>query len=238
MEEKYEFLEKEQSPAIRFLLAKTDRLEKELAELKKDYGRLCQNDSVMRTESSVAFKRLDKQEEEIKELKLIITNLCNECQRLYQTGFSNGVEVARKEYSDELEKLEDMGFISYHGFLKSESKEEFDKWAEANIGKFERTNILTKKEIYNLMKVTQIDPVEAEYYRQVDKAVKEQTLSDLYPTMHCATGSCGGCNELYLVDVKACSGDLFKYTCKKKNITILSNITPKPENFTKEFKKE
>lgn len=102
-------------------------LEKELAELKKDYGRLCQNDSVMRTERSVAFKRLDKQDEEIKELKLLITNLHQECQRLYQTGFSNGVEVARKEYANEFKKLEDRGLISCHGFLKSESDTALDK---------------------------------------------------------------------------------------------------------------
>ena len=54
------------------------------------------------------------------------------------------------------------------------SVEAWHKWVEANYGKFERTNILTKEEIYNQMKVTQIDPVEAEYYRQVDKAIKEE----------------------------------------------------------------
>lgn len=66
------------------------------------------------------------------------------------------------------------------------------------------------------------------------KSVQEQTLSDLYPTMHCAIGTCGGCDELYVHDGKGCLGDLFKYTCKKKDITILYNTTPKPENFVKE----
>lgn len=179
---------------------KFEFLEKELETLKKDYGRLCQNDSVMRREQSVAFKRLDKQDEEIKELKLIITKLHQERQRLYQTGFSNGVEVARKEYADEFKKLEDRGLISCHGFLKSESNDTLDKlaesmfnqlgihtdklepvsatkmadeawykWVEANVGKFERRNLLTKEEVYNLMKATQIDPVEADYYNQVNK---------------------------------------------------------------------
>lgn len=78
-----------------------------------------------------------------------------------------------KEYSGGLKRLEDMGFISCHGFLKPETKNTWEKWAEENVGKFERTNILTKKELYNQMKVTQIDPVEAEYYRQVDKAIKD-----------------------------------------------------------------
>ena len=105
-------------------------LEKELAELKKDYGRLCQNDSVMRTESSVAFKRLDKQDEEIKELKLIITNLYQECQRLYQTGFSNGIETAKKEISDDIKRLADLGLISYHGFLDSEPNDALKKLSE------------------------------------------------------------------------------------------------------------
>lgn len=113
-------------------------------------------------------------EQRVKILEETVRNLQIECQRLYQIGFSNGVEVARKEYADELKRLEDMGFISYHGFLKPESKEEFDKWVELNYSKFERTNILTKEELYNQMKVTQIDPVEDEYYRHVDKCLKEE----------------------------------------------------------------
>ena len=62
-------------------------------------------------------KRLDILEETVRNLQI-------ECQRLYQTGFSNGVEVARKEYSDELKRLEDMGFISTHGFLRDKTADD------------------------------------------------------------------------------------------------------------------
>ena len=196
MEEKeVEFLEKEQSPAVRFLLAKTDRLE-------KDYGRLCQNDSIMRTELHVAIKRLDKQNEEINDLKLIITKLHNECQRLYMTGFSNGVEVAKEEYAAELKRLEDTGLITCHGFLRNEevdkltatlydqlgihtnkiepasatfvADEAWRKFAEVHVDNFKRGDILSKEQLYNQMKVTPIDPVEADYYKQVDKAIKDE----------------------------------------------------------------
>ena len=62
-------------------------------------------------------KRLDILEETVR-------NLQQECQRLYQTGFSNGVEVARKEYADELKRLEDKGFISTHGFLRDKTADD------------------------------------------------------------------------------------------------------------------
>lgn len=48
-------------------------LEERVKILEKDYGRLCQNDSVMRIELSAVIKRLEEQEKEIKELKPIIT---------------------------------------------------------------------------------------------------------------------------------------------------------------------
>lgn len=178
------------------LMEKVATLEKELETLKKDYGRLCQNDSVMRTESSVAFKRLDKQEEEIKELKLLITNLHNECQRLYTQGFTNGVEVARKEYADEFKKLEDRGLISCHGFLKSESDTALDKLA--------------------------LD--------ELCKTLKEKT-----ELRTCYHKTCDGCKDLHLTCI---NGSLKRYTCKMKGITILANITPRPENFVEVFKKE
>lgn len=202
-------------------------LEKELAELKKDYGRLCQNDSVMRTESSVAFKRLDKQDEEIKELKLIITNLHQECQRLYQTGFSNGVEVARKEYADELKKLEDRGLISYHGFLKSESNEALDKLSE------EMYNMLgVKKDDLQPLSATKIAD-EAWHKWILDESCK--TLKEKTELHTCYHKICAGCKDLHLDSV---NGSLERYTCKMKGITILTNTMPKPENFVEVFKKE
>ena len=176
--------------------------------LEKDYGRLCQNDSVMRKELSIAFKRLDKQDEEINILKGILNNICTSIR----------------------EDKEKINSLMLQKDMDEKTIESWTKWIEVNVNKFERSNILTKEELYNQMKVTQLDPVESEYYRQVDKAIKEQTLSDLYPTMHCATGTCSGCDEIYLENGV---GDLFKYTCKKKNITIVANTTPKPENFWK-----
>ena len=202
-------------------------LKQRLDFLEKNYGRLCQNDSIMRKELSIAFKRLDKQAEEIDILKDIINKLHQECQRLYQTGFTNGVEVARKEYADEMQKLKDEGLLTFHGFLrdktadnkaddlfkqlgfktekgkavifdKSPTDEDFikaqelidKKWLEENVNKFERTHILSKEELYNQMKVTQIDPVEAEYYRQMDKAIGLDDESSC-PEV------CDGCKHLY-----------------------------------------
>lgn len=105
---------------------------------------------------SSAIAELEKR---VKILEITVRNLQQECQRLYQIGYSNGVEVSRKEYADELKNLEDKGFISFHGFLKPEPKEVYDKWVKA----WEDWGI----------KETQIHPIEDEYYRQVDKAIKE-----------------------------------------------------------------
>ena len=55
-----------------------------------------------------------------------------------------------------------------------EDKEKLNSLMFQNDNKFERSNILTKEELYNQMKVTQINPVEAEYYRQINKAIKEE----------------------------------------------------------------
>jgi hypothetical protein len=98
-------------------------------------------------------------EKRVKDLEETVRNLQQECRRLYQIGYSNGVEVARKEYADEFNKLEELGFISCHGFL-AKPDEAWLKWIEENSNKFERTNILTKKELYNQMKNKQTDMFE------------------------------------------------------------------------------
>lgn len=53
------------------LWEKLPKLEKELADLKKDMDRLCQNDSVSRAEISILIKRLDANDKHIKELYTI-----------------------------------------------------------------------------------------------------------------------------------------------------------------------
>lgn len=57
------------------LWEKLPKLEKELADLKKDMDRLCQNDSVSRAEISILIKRLDANDKHIKELYTITAKL-------------------------------------------------------------------------------------------------------------------------------------------------------------------
>lgn len=57
------------------LWEKLPKLEKELADLKKDMGRLCQNDSITRGEIHILIQRLDANDKHIKELYTIIAKL-------------------------------------------------------------------------------------------------------------------------------------------------------------------
>lgn len=110
--------------------------------------------------------------QKVEDLQKVVNNLKQECQRLYQQGYSDGVGAVIKDMLSEK--------------IKEHASTSWDKWVEVNVNKFERTNILTKEEIYNQMKVTQIDPVEAEYYRQVDKAIKgEECHSDPREYLDC-----------------------------------------------------
>lgn len=183
-------------------------LEEKVEILHKEVLRLTNNDNI----NSFNIQHLTKENYNLKrhicDMAEVIVGLHKEIESLRYTPEEKTMDELTETLYNSLginaDKLEPQSATKI-------ANEAWQKWAEENVGKFERSNILTKK---------------------------EQTLSDLYPTMRCATGSCGGCNELYLEDGKGCLGDLFKYTCKKKNITILSNTTPKPENFAKAFKEE
>lgn len=199
--------------------------EKRVDALEKDYGRLCQNDSVMRTEHSVAFKRLDKQDEEIKELKMLITNLHKECQRLYNIGFSNGIETAYTEISDNIKRLEDKGLISYHGFLmegKTKPNNELDKLSES---------------IYNQLGIS-ANKLKPESATKIADEAWRKFAEVNKPLKTCYTKLCTGCKDLHSDGYDLINRGYRLYTCKKKGVSVLSNIMPKPENFVAAFKKE
>lgn len=209
------FVSEHPDPVVRELIGRIYSLE-------KDYGRLCQNDSVMRTEHTVAFKRLDKQDEEIKELKLIITNLHKECQRLYSQGFSNGVEVAKNEYAAELKRLEDTGLITCHGFLKKEPNNDLDKLTET---------------IYNQLGVP-ADKLEPASATKIADEAWRKFAEVNEPLKTCYAKFCTGCKDLHSDGYDLINRGYRLYTCKKKGVSVLSNIMPKPENFVAAFKKE
>lgn len=119
---------------------------------------------------SINPSEFEELRQKVDNLETFVNNLHQECQRLYQTGFANGVEVARKECADEFKKLEDRGLISCHGFLRDKTAEKiandiFDqlciksniqplsatkmseegcrKWAEEHVDIFQRSNVVT-----------------------------------------------------------------------------------------------
>ena len=100
--------------------------------LEKDYGRLCQNDSVMRKELSIAFKRLDKQAEEINILHGILNNIC---QSIREDKEKINTLMLQKDMDDKADDLfKQHGFKIEKGtaviFDKSPTDEDFMKAQE------------------------------------------------------------------------------------------------------------
>ena len=114
-----------------------------------------------------------KLKERIDALEKTVANLQQECRRLYSQGFSNGVEVARKEYADELKRLEDTGLITCHGFLRNE---EVDKLTETLYNQLgihtDKLEPISATKMANEAWFKWADPIFSEHYEQVDKTVK------------------------------------------------------------------